>query len=69
MSNPYTQAWIYMFLWMIGVAAFGIYALTRGTVISLIGGVGMLIGAAIFLVILVRALWLRRSGRWPPPDE
>lgn len=66
MRNPATQAVIYISVWMIGGTALGIYALANGSVIA---GVLMLLGAATFLGIMIKGMWMRRSRQPPPSDE
>jgi hypothetical protein len=51
---------------MIGGTALGIYALANGSVIA---GVLMLLGAATFLGIMIKGMWMRRSRQPPPSDE
>lgn len=67
MRDPVVRrAGIYITLWMIGGIALGIYALTIGSVIA---GILMLLGAAGFLGILIKGLWMRRPRQRPRSDE
>lgn len=66
MRSPAVRAGIYMAVWMICGTALGIYTLTE---ISVIGGTAMLLGAALFLGILVKGIGMRRSQQPPPLDE
>lgn len=66
MKNTVAQAGIYIGLWIIGGTALGIYALTNGSVIA---GILMLVGAAIFVGIMIKGIWMRRSRQAPSPDE